>query len=112
MDMKRNRNAKLTPLQQVWLRRAAVLLLLLGSAWLIFSPGSGLLAVWAEKKQEQGLEAETAHLLQENSELQSEIEKMKSDPAHLEEVARRDFGLLKPNERVYDFSGPKQEEKE
>ncbi len=112
MDIKRNRNAKLTPLQQVWLRRAAVLLILLGSSWLIFSPGSGLLAIWAEKKQAQGLEAETANLLRDNSELQAEIEKMKSDPAHLEEVARRDFGLLKPNERVYDFSGPEREEKE
>lgn len=109
--MKRNPTQKLTPLQQTWLRRALALLVTFGLAWLIFSPGSGLLRILSQREELQALQAERDHLVQENNHLQAEIDKMKSNPAHLEEVARRDFGLLKSNERVYDFSRPESEAK-
>lgn len=110
--MKNNQHQS-TPLQQVWLRRAVVLFILLGGAWLVFAPGNGLLSLYSQRRELQTLQAERDHLIQENNHLQAEIDKMKNDPAHLEEVARRNFGLLKPNERVYDFSkqgGEKEEE--
>lgn len=100
----KNNQPQSTPLQQVWLRRAVVLFIILGAAWLVFAPGNGLLTLYSQRQELQTLQAERDHLIEENNQLQAEIDKMKNDPAHLEEVARRNFGLLKPNERVYDFS--------
>jgi len=36
--------------------------------------------------------------------IQAEIDGLQDDPEYLEEVARKEYGLLKKNERVYDFS--------
>jgi cell division protein FtsB len=110
--MKRNPPQKLSPLQLNRLWRAVALLTVLGLAWLLFSPGTGLLSVFSTRSELQKLKAETAELSRENAVLEAEINKMKNDPAYLEEVARRDFGLLKPNERVFDFSRPERDEKE
>lgn len=110
--MKRNPTQKLSPIQKNRLLRAAVLLVILGLAWLLFSPGSGLLALYTAKKELKALQVETEKLAQDNARFQQEIDKMKNNSTYLEEVARRDFGLLKPNERVYDFSKPKKDENE
>lgn len=99
----------MTPLQQTWLARAVVLLVLCGLAWLVFAPGNGLLALYSRHQVVQSLQSETELLDKDNASLQGEIDKMRNDPAHLEEVARRDFGLLKSNERVYDFAEKKED---
>lgn len=110
--MKRNPPQKLSPQQLNRLRRAVALLAVICLAWLLFSPGNGLLSVVSMRSELHKLQAETAELSRENAVLEAEIDKMKNDPAYLEEVARRDFGLLKPNERVFDFSRPERDEKE
>lgn len=110
--MKRNTSQKLTPLQLLWLKRAIVLLMIFGLGWLIFFPGSGVLSIYSKREEMKTLQAEAEHLERDNAHLQEGIDKMKNDPAHLEEVARRDFGLLKPNERVYDFSKSKSDKDE
>jgi len=110
--MKKNPTQKLSPLQINRLWRAAALIALLGLAWLLFSPGNGLLSVFSTKSELRKLQAETAELSKENAVLKIEIDKMKNDPAYLEEVARRDFGLLKPNERVFDFTRTEKDEEE
>lgn len=110
--MKRNPTQKLSPLQINRLWRAVALLAFLGLAWLLFSPGNGVLSVFSTKSELRKLQAETDELSRENAVLEAEINKMKNDPAYLEEVARRDFGLLKPNERVFDFSRSGKDEKE
>ncbi|RZW27380.1 MAG: septum formation initiator family protein, partial [Desulfobulbaceae bacterium] len=50
------------------------------------------------------LERQTEALIKSNEELQAEIERLKHDQAYLEQVAREKYGLLKKNERVFDFS--------
>lgn len=110
--MKRNPVQKLSPLQQNRLWRAGALIVIFGLAWLLFAPGNGLFSLFSRKKELQVLQAETTNLAGENITLQEEVDKMKNDPAYLEEVARRDFGLLKPNERVYDFAKPIRSEEE
>lgn len=110
--MKHNPTQKLSPLQQNRVWRVGVVIALLGLAWLLFSPGNGLLSVFSAKSQLRKVQAETDELSKENGVLEAEISKMKNDPAYLEEVARRDFGLLKPNERVFDFSRHEKDEEE
>lgn len=80
--------------------------------WVLFAPGSGVLALYKKRQELLNLQAKTAQLEQENAKLQKDIDRLQNDPRYLEEVARRDYGLLRTNERVYDFSPKKKEEKE
>jgi cell division protein FtsB len=104
--MKRNPIQKLSPLQQTFLVRSAAVIVLLGLAWFLFAPDSGLMSLLGEKSDLKKMTAETQELSRQNASLEEEIDKLQNDAAYLEEVARRDYGLLKPHERVYDFSKP------
>lgn len=110
--MRKNPTQKLSPLQKKRLVRATIIFIFLGLIWLFFSPGSGLFSVYTTKKDLAALQLENEKMTEENANFQEEIDKMKNDPEYLEDVARRNYGLLKPNERVYDFSKPKNTEKE
>ncbi|MFZ5770424.1 MAG: FtsB family cell division protein [Thermodesulfobacteriota bacterium] len=71
-------------------------------AWLFFSP-NGILTYYHLKKQIEAVKAENDQLKEENRLLQQKIDKIKNDPAYLEELARRDYDLLKKNELVFEF---------
>ena len=74
--------------------------------WLIFAPQTGVVSLYRQKSELKALKAETEELRLQNEALRAEIKKLQDDPAYLEEVARRDYGLLKDHERVYDFAKP------
>ncbi len=80
--------------------------------WVIFAPGAGVMALLDKRSEQKNLERETAQLKQENMDLQRDIERLENDPQYLEEVARRDYGLLKTNERVFQFPDAKKKGKE
>jgi len=109
--MKRNPTQKRSPLQQTLLWRAGGVILLIALGWLLFAPESGLLSLLRYRAELQELTVETEDLALENERLQEEIDKLQNDIAYFEEVARRDYGLLKPHERVYDFSKPENTKK-
>jgi cell division protein FtsB len=52
------------------------------------------------------VQQETAQIEQHINELQNEIDRLNNDPSYLEDIARKEYGLLKKNEKVYDFSKP------
>jgi len=58
---------------------------------------------YAIQKKLQYVEAENKRLSTENQQLRIQIEKLQEDPEYLEKIARKDFGLLKKNEMVFDF---------
>jgi cell division protein FtsB len=72
------------------------------SCWLLFSP-NGILTYHNVKKQLAEVKAENEQLKEENRLLQQKIDKIKNDPAYLEEIARREYDLLKKNEAVFEF---------
>lgn len=74
--------------------------------WLLFAPQSGVMALLQKRSAVKSLETESEAIAQENRRLQAEIERLQNDTEYLEEVARRDYEMLKANERVYDFSPP------
>ncbi len=51
--------------------------------------------------QQRELTARVVARMEENRRLQEAIEHLKHDPAHLETVARRELGLVRPDEIVY-----------
>jgi cell division protein FtsB len=79
--------------------------------WVLFAPGKGVVSLLRQRSELKELQVETERLRVQNEHLQAEVERLQKDPEYLEEVARRDYGLLKKNERVYDFSKTKKEEK-
>ena len=75
--------------------------------WIIFAPGSGLVTLISKRSELKKLQQETMQIEQQIDGLQGDIDRLHNDPSYLEDVARKDFGLLKKNEKVYDFSTTK-----
>ena len=88
-------------------RKPLWLAILLGLAiltlWMALSP-YGLWQHSRISRQLEELKAENARLEQENQQLLREITLLRNDPQYIEEMARREYGLLKKNELIFDFS--------
>jgi len=66
----------------------------------------GLLRIYHLNKERQQLQKKAEELKSENEKLRKEIEALKDDRRYLESIARRDFGLVRPNEVIYQFPTP------
>ena len=62
-----------------------------------------LLQLYQMWSVETHLEQQIEALKQENALLRQEVEAMRRHPSSTEEVARRDLGLVRPGETVYQF---------
>ena len=102
---------KLSPIQESRYFKIVIILVVLAVLWIIFFPGSGLLAIWRKHSELTSLQLQNALIEEENTRLQKDIDKLQNDPNYLEEVARREHNLLKKNERVFEFV-PKKSAKE
>lgn len=63
----------------------------------------GLLHIQHLNRDKDELQKQAEALKVENDRLRREIEALKTDHRYLESIARRDFGLVRPNEIVYQF---------
>lgn len=61
----------------------------------------GLLAMLRARQAYDDLSATIARQRAENARLRQEVRRLKEDPAAIEEIARRELGLIKPGERVF-----------
>ena len=61
----------------------------------------GLVAMLRARRQGDELSAIIARQRAENARLRDEARRLLDDPAAIEEVARRELGLIKPGERVF-----------
>jgi len=61
----------------------------------------GLLAILRARQEYDQLAATIAKQRAENARLRDEARRLKDDPTAIEEVARRELGLIKPGERVF-----------
>ena len=76
--------------------------------WILFAPNRGILDLYISQEEIEGLQIENKRLVEENSALQEEINRLQNDPAYLEEKARKEYGLLKENEVLYIFKKKKE----
>jgi cell division protein FtsB len=63
----------------------------------------GLLRIYHLSKDRLELQKKAEELKAGNDRMKREIEALKSDRRYLESIARRDFGLVRPNEVIYQF---------
>jgi cell division protein FtsB len=61
----------------------------------------GLLAMLRARQEYDGLANTIANQRSENARLRAEIHRLKEDPRAIEEIARRDLGLIKAGEKVF-----------
>ena len=61
----------------------------------------GLFAMLKARRQAEELAATIARQRAENARLREEIRRLNEDPAAVEEVARRELGLIRPGEKVF-----------
>ena len=85
--------------------RKLVQLLLLLVASVIIVDGlvgdRGLLAMLRARQEYDQLAASIARQRAENVRLRDQARRLREDPATIEEIARRELGLIRPGERVF-----------
>jgi cell division protein FtsB len=61
----------------------------------------GLVATMRARKQYDELAAELSRLRLENASLREDARRLREDPAAIEEIARRELGLMSPGEKLF-----------
>ncbi len=84
----------------------AVFCLVLFFAYILFS-GRGIFYLRKLEEKNKKLQKVNEELLKENKELSEKIGRIKTDRSYREEIARRDLGLVRPNEIIYSFEEKK-----
>lgn len=69
----------------------------------------GLLRIFELKQDKSKIEAHLNDSKNENEKLKYEIVALKSDRRYLESIARKDFGLVRSNEVIYQFPQEKKQ---
>src|SRR6185369_17699694 len=70
----------------------------------------GLLHINHLHRDRDDMQKRLAELKGENDKLKREISALQSDRRYLESIARRDFGLVRSNETIYQFAVPEKSE--
>lgn len=102
--MKKKSTGKLSQSQQRLLLRLSVVLVCCAVLGVFFSPYGGIYSLYQKKSHLAILEKKIVELGDENKVLGEEITRLQDDPEYIKEIARKKHGLLKKNERIYDFS--------
>ncbi|MDD2582616.1 MAG: septum formation initiator family protein [Desulfuromonadaceae bacterium] len=63
----------------------------------------GLLRIFELKQDKKKIEERLAENIADNEKLKREIVALKSDRRYLESISRKDFGLVRSNEIIYQF---------
>lgn len=63
----------------------------------------GLLRIYEMRQEKKRIDDKVSELKTENDKLRTEIAALHNDRYHLERIARKDLGLVKPNEIIYQF---------
>ncbi len=63
----------------------------------------GLLRIYEMRQEKTRIDGKVSELKSENDKLRTEIAALHNDRYHLERIARKDLGLVKPNEIIYQF---------
>ena len=79
--------------------------------WVVFAPSHSTMEYHRLKNELREAVARNRELAAQNSELQEEIDRLKTDKVYLEKIARERYGLIKKNEIIYQFEAQKEKSK-
>ena len=71
--------------------------------WLLCAP-NGVVRYYQLRQGIEAVKSETTSLEEQNGKLVEEVRRLKIDPVYLEDLAREEYGMIKKNEMVFDFS--------
>lgn len=74
--------------------------------WLLFAP-NGVVRYYRLRQEIEKVKSESASLQEQNRTLAEEVRRLKSDPAYLERLVRDEYGWIRKNEIIFDFSSRK-----
>lgn len=63
----------------------------------------GLLRIYEMRQEKKRIDKKVTELRAENEKLRLEIAALHNDRYHLERIARKELGLVRPNEIIYQF---------
>jgi len=86
-------------------RRILIPILLIISVMIFFTffGDKGLLKVYRLRRELKEIQQANMELQQENERLRAEIDNLRTNRKYIEELARRELGLVKKGEIVYQF---------
>ncbi|MEW5981448.1 MAG: septum formation initiator family protein [Acidobacteriota bacterium] len=61
----------------------------------------GLAELLRVREEYRSLAADVARAREQNVRLQAEVRRLREDPSAIEDLARRDLGLIKPGEKLF-----------
>ena len=93
-----------------WVFWLTILVLVGGFFFLTLHGYQGLRQIHQLAQKREDLIRDNQELNRKNQSLYREITRLKQDPLYLEEVARKEFGLVKPNEIIFFIDDPKKKE--
>jgi cell division protein FtsB/cell division protein DivIC len=79
-------------------------LLILGS--LTFFGENGILHLFRLQKEFARIKDKNLKLEEENQKLKEEVKRLQSDKRYIEEIARKELGMVKAGEIIYQFDTP------
>jgi len=82
---------------------AALVLAIVGVTASALLGEHGIMHLLRLRAERQELQRSAFALLEENARLRDQLGRLRSDDLYLEELARRQLGLVKPGELVYRF---------
>ncbi len=110
-NKKRKPTVAMTPRQENILLKVVIVLVILAFLWMLFAPNTGFFSLLRQRSELKSLQLETQELVEQNEEMREEIKRIEADTAYLEEIARRDYNLVKENEIIFQFPTSKKKEK-
>ena len=92
-----------SPLRRRRSRLARVLVLIVGCVLIVDAlvGDRGLLTMLEARADYRGAERDLAAIRAENARLRDYARRLREDPAAIEEIARREMGLLRPGEQLF-----------
>ena len=93
-----------------WVFWLMLLVLVTGFFFLTIHGYQGMQQIQQLAQKREGLIRDNQELNKKNETLYREITRLKQDPLYLEEVARKEFGLVKPNEIIFFIDDEKKKE--
>jgi cell division protein FtsB len=88
-------------LSPTWVYGLLLLILAAGLLYLSLQSYQGLQQIQSLAQKREGLIRDNQDLNRKNQSMYREINRLKQDPLYLEEVARKEFGLVRPDEIIF-----------